>query len=72
MNEIWEEQNSIRDIKAKKAKRRWDELELRVLLLTLKRLGMGGPGEGQFDPPCGFSKNVSSIERVKLWFFCDF
>ena len=29
--------------------------------LTLKRLG----GGGQFDPPCGFSKNVSSTERVK-------
>ena len=25
--------------------------------------------EGQFDPPCGFSKNVSSKERVKLCFF---
>ena len=35
--------------------------------LTLKRLG------SQFDPsPCGFSKNVSSKERVKPWFFVTF
>ena len=28
---------------------------------------------GQFDRPhCGFSKNVSSKERVKLWFFMTF
>ena len=26
----------------------------------------------QFDLPCGFSKNVSSKERVKLWFFANF
>ena len=35
----------------------------KVLRLTLKKLG---------DPPCGFSQNVSSRERVKpgfLWFF---
>ena len=25
-----------------------------------------------FDPPCGFSKNVSSKERVKPWFFMTF
>ena len=38
-------------------------------MLTLKRLE---GGRGQFDPPpppCGFSKNVSSKERVKPWFF---
>ena len=30
-------------------------------------------GGTQFDtPPCGFSKNVSSKERVKPCFFCDF
>ena len=34
--------------------------------LTLKRLG------GQFDTPCGFSKNVSSKERAKPWFFVTF
>ena len=40
--------------------------------LTLKRLG------GQFDPPtptptlCGFSKNLSSKERLKPWFFETF
>ena len=32
----------------------------------------GVRGEGQFDPPCGFSKNVSSKERVKPWFFMTF
>ena len=32
------------------------------------------PGGGQNDPPppCGFSKNVSSKERVKPWFFVIF
>ena len=35
--------------------------------LTLKRLG------GQFDPlPLGFSKNVSSKEWMKPWFFVTF
>ena len=30
-------------------------------------------GGSQFDPPlCGFSKNVSSKERVKPWFFATF
>ena len=33
----------------------------------------GGEGRGQFDPPpphpCGFSKNLSSKERVKPCFF---
>ena len=37
--------------------------------LTLKRLGGGG---GQFDPPCGFTKIVSSKERVEPWFFVTF
>ena len=37
--------------------------------LTLKRLGGLG---GQFDAPCGFSKNVSSKERVKPWFSVTF
>ena len=37
---------------------------------TLKLLGESG---GQFDPPpCGFSKNVSSKERVKPWFSVTF
>ena len=39
------------------------------LWLILKRLGginLTPP------PPCGFSKNVSSIERVKAWFFVTF
>ena len=37
---------------------------LGISLLTLKCLG------GQIDrPPCGFSKNVSSKERVKPRFF---
>ena len=31
-----------------------------------------GEGEGQFDPPCGFSKNVSSKERVNPWLFVAF
>ena len=31
------------------------------------------PGGGQGDPlPCGFSKNVSSKESVKPWFFATF
>ena len=38
-----------------------------VSSLTLKRLGWG-----QFDPTCGFSKNVSSKEREKPWFFVTF
>ena len=29
-------------------------------------------GESQIDPPCGFSKNVSSKERLKPWFFVTF
>ena len=38
------------------------------IILTLKCLG-GGQG----DPlPCGFSKNVSSKESVKPWFFVTF
>ena len=37
-----------------------------IFILTLKRLG------GQFDPPCGFAKNVSSKEQVKPWFFVTF
>ena len=35
--------------------------------LTLKQLW------GQFDaPPCGFLENLSSIKRMKLWFFVTF
>ena len=44
------------------------------LVLALKRLEgarMKG-GRGQFQPPCGFSKNVSSRERVKPWFLVNF
>ena len=42
--------------------------------LTLKRLGGRGRrmGESQFDHPCGFSKIVSSRERMKPWFFVTF
>ena len=29
-------------------------------------------GGGQFDSPCGFSKNLSSKERVKPWCFVTF
>ena len=36
--------------------------------LTLKGLG----GGGSIWPPCGFSENVSSKERVKPWFFVTF
>ena len=36
--------------------------------LTLIRQGR----RRQFDPPCGFSKTVSSKEKVKLWFFVTF
>ena len=36
--------------------------------LTLKRLG-----RDQFElPPCGFSKNVPTKERMKPWFFVTF
>ena len=39
--------------------------------LTLKR--MKGEGRiGQFNLPSGFSKNISSKERVELWFFVTF
>ena len=35
--------------------------------------GVGGwGGLGGLTPPCGFSKNVSSIESVKPWFFVTF
>ena len=27
---------------------------------------------GQIDPPCGFLKNVFSIESVEPWFFVTF
>ena len=37
--------------------------------LNPKTPGVGG---NQFDPPCGFSKNVSSKERAKSWFFVTF
>ena len=40
----------------------------RKYLLTLKRLG----GRVNLFPPCGFSKNVSSKERLKPWFFVNF
>ena len=36
--------------------------------LTIKRLG----GVNLRPPPCGFSKNVSSKERVKPWCFVTF
>ena len=40
--------------------------DIKVLHLTLKRLVVGVGG--QFDTPCGFSKYVSSEERVKPGF----
>ena len=42
--------------------------------ICLQRMGRG-EGEGrvcQIDPRCGFSKNVSSRERLKPWFFVTF
>ena len=41
------------------------------LYLTVKRLRRGG-GVQIDPPPCGFSKNVSSKERVKPCFFLTF
>ena len=41
--------------------------DIKKYFLSLKQLGWG-----QFDPPWGFSKNVSSKERVKCWFFVTF
>ena len=39
------------------------------MVLTLICLG----GGGQTDPlPCGFLKNVSSVERVEPWFLVTF
>ena len=49
-----------------------EQLLTSLLKLTLKRLGGGGGREVQFDHPCGFSKNVSSKETVKPWFFVTF
>ena len=47
------------------------QIRQNVLVLTLKRLREGGGG--QFDPlPCGFSKIVSSKDRVQPWFFVTF
>ena len=34
--------------------------------------GVGGGGGCQIDTPRGFSKNVSSKDRVKLWLFVTF
>ena len=46
----------------------WRCLSYRInFKLTLKQLE-----GGQFDPPCGFSKNLFSKERVKPWFFVTF
>ena len=42
-------------------------IEVESKMSNLKRLG-----GGQFNPPCGFSKNVSSKERVNPWFFVTF
>ena len=39
---------------------------------TTEEWGGGGGGGGQFDPPCSFSKNVSSKERFKICFFRTF
>ena len=40
---------------------------------TLKTFGVGGGGEeGQFDPPCGFSKIVFCRNRKKPCFSWDF
>ena len=39
-------------------------------MINPKTAGVGG---GQFDPPpCGFSKNLTSEERMKPWFFVTF
>ena len=40
--------------------------------LTLKKLGGGRRGQFDLPPPCGFSKNISSEEMVKFWFFVTF
>ena len=40
--------------------------------LTLICLNGGRRGVDENDPPCGFSKNVSSKGRVKPWFFATF
>ena len=48
---------------------------LTLVPLMVKRLKNGGRGEEegcQFDPPCRFSKNISSKERVKTCFFRTF
>ena len=42
---------------------------LSIKALIVKRIGAGGR---QFDQPCRFSKNVSSNERLKPWFFVTF
>ena len=42
------------------------------ILLNPKTAGREGEWGGQFEPPCGFSNNVSSKERVKRWFFGTF
>ena len=47
------------------------------IMLTLKRLRGGGQFALPPTPPhplwlCGFSKNVSSKDRVKPWFFVNF
>ena len=43
------------------------KISIYIELLTLKRLG-----GYQFDPLCGFSKNLSFKERVKHWNFMTF
>ena len=51
----------------------WLLLDIQIFCLTLKQLGgKGNGGGGQFEPPCGFSNNVSSKERVKRCFFGTF
>ena len=48
------------------------KLCLEERLMILDHLQKLYSGLGQFDPPCGFSINISSREKVKPWFFVTF
>ena len=52
----------------------FDRLYKQLPVLTVKNLrGRMVRGDGEFDsPPCGFSKNICSRERMKPWFFVTF
>ena len=48
-------------------------LVVSFLILFIKwQFNLKTAGGCQFDPPCAFSKNLSSKERVKPWFFVNF